>query len=471
MSLKDLIKHIDELQAQIQAHGKLDTETLKRINYKFRLDWNYNSNVMEGNSLTKRETRTIMIGNITIEGKPMKDVLEMRGHNEILENILKIGKGELNLSENRIIEIHKGIMYEDDPEKKKDIGVWKKHNNYLYNYKNERVDFTPFTEVREKMHELINWLNTQKEKIAAKDKKALHPVVLAFEFHLRYVSIHPFYDGNGRTSRIFTNLILIAYGYPPIIVKLEEKEKYYQYLADIQSYGGSPDLFYEFMGGLLERSQQIVLTAIEGGDIEEPDDFDKKISLFTKRLEEHKDVVKLKKNVEIQKKLFNQVFEPFLKRLDARFGKLIHLFFESNYVSDLYSNLEGSGKVLDFHLKRLNSALGVPNFNEMGINHVLKQFKRAENAFDVYTLVTIGLDDFKYKIGIKISDFNFGDHFANVMRLIIEKDKEEKSVYYEYIVCEEYFHNIPSKEIIEKIADKAAEYTFAYIESRNSKKN
>src|SRR5580704_7605700 len=114
MSLKDLIKHIDELQAQIQAHGKLDNETLKRINYRFRLDWNYNSNVMEGNSLTKRETRTIMIGNITIEGKPFKDVLEMRGHNDIISNILKIGKGELNLSEARIKEIHKGIMCEDD---------------------------------------------------------------------------------------------------------------------------------------------------------------------------------------------------------------------------------------------------------------------------------------------------------------------------------------------------------------------
>ena len=285
MSLKELLKHIDELQTQIQAHGKLDNEVLKRINYKFRLDWNYNSNVMEGNSLTKMETRSVMINNITLEGKPLKDVLEMRGHDEVITNILKIGKGELNLSEKRLLEIHKGIMYEDDPEKKKGIGIWKTDNNYLYNYKNERVDFTPHTEVKEKMHELINWLNTQKEKIAAKDKKALHPVVLAFEFHLRYIGIHPFYDGNGRTSRILTNLILIAYGYPPIIVKLEEKNKYYQYLADIQSYGGAPDLFYEFMGGLLVRSQQIVLDAIDGKDIDEPDDLYKEITLWSQEME------------------------------------------------------------------------------------------------------------------------------------------------------------------------------------------
>jgi Fic family protein len=123
--------------------------------------------------------------------------------------------------------------------------------------------------VKEKMHELINWLNTQNEKIKSKDKKALHPTVLAFEFYLRYISIHPFYDGNGRTARILTNLILISYGYPPVIVKLEEKKKYYQYLADIQGYGGASDLFYEFMGGLLVHSQETIVKALTGDNSEE----------------------------------------------------------------------------------------------------------------------------------------------------------------------------------------------------------
>ncbi len=269
MPLKELIKRIDELQAQIQAHGKLDNETLKKINYKFRLDWNYNSNVMEGNSLTKMETRTVMINNITVEGKPLKDIIEMRGHDEVITNIMKIGKGELNLSEARIKEIHKSIMYEDDSEKKMNIGIWKPHNNYLYNYKKERIDFTPYGEVKEKMHELVNWLNTQNEKIKVNDKKALHPLILAFEFHLKYIRIHPFYDGNGRTARIFMNLILIAFGYPPVIVKLEEKRQYYQYLSDVADYGGEPGLFYEFMGGLLVRSQVEVLKAMKGEGLED----------------------------------------------------------------------------------------------------------------------------------------------------------------------------------------------------------
>ena len=82
MSLKKVIQQIDELQSKINSYAQLSDEVLKRINYKFRLDWNYHSNAMEGNSLTKEETRSVMINNITVEGKPLKDVIEIRGHDQ-----------------------------------------------------------------------------------------------------------------------------------------------------------------------------------------------------------------------------------------------------------------------------------------------------------------------------------------------------------------------------------------------------
>ncbi len=97
----------------------LPADLLKKINYKFRLEWNYTSNSMEGNSLTRSETRSVMIGNITVDGKPIKDILEIKGHDEVISNIIKTGKGELNISEKRIKEIHTGIMHEEDPVKKK----------------------------------------------------------------------------------------------------------------------------------------------------------------------------------------------------------------------------------------------------------------------------------------------------------------------------------------------------------------
>src|SRR5689334_15305184 len=124
MSYREKRDQIDQLQQKINAYGELSSEVKKKINYKFRLDWNYYSNTMEGNTLTIDETRSVMVGNITVDGKPIKDVLEMKGHDEVIANILKIGKGELRISEKRILDIHKGIMHEEDESNKKKIGKW-----------------------------------------------------------------------------------------------------------------------------------------------------------------------------------------------------------------------------------------------------------------------------------------------------------------------------------------------------------
>ncbi|MBL7719674.1 MAG: Fic family protein [Flavipsychrobacter sp.] len=268
MSYLDKLRQIDDMQQAIEKHGKLPDEVLKKINYKFRLEWNYTSNSMEGNSLTRSETRSVMVGNITVDGKPIGDILEMKGHDEVITEILKIGRSHVRISERRIRELHKGIMHEENREKAQLIGKWKTSNNYLTNYKGERFDFVNHAEVPERMHRLINWLNAEADKIKEGAIDALHPVSLALQAHLDFIVIHPFYDGNGRTCRILTNLILISYGYPPIYIKEEERRMYYQFLADVQGYGGDPDLFYDFMAGLLTRSQQVLLDVMEGKDTE-----------------------------------------------------------------------------------------------------------------------------------------------------------------------------------------------------------
>jgi Fic family protein len=249
MSFAEKLQQIDNLQASIQERGPIAVNLLNKINYKLRLEWNYTSNSMEGNSLTKRETRTVMVNNLEVNGKPIKDVMEIRSHDKVITTIMKMGKGELNVSESRIKEIHKGIMYEEDPEKLKYVGQWKNTDNYMLNFDGERYDFVPHADVPERMHELVNWANSEKEKIERSKKDAVHPVLLALKFQIDYLTIHPFYDGNGRTARILSNLILISYGFPPLYIKENEKQNYYRYLTDIQSGGGEPDLFYEFMAG------------------------------------------------------------------------------------------------------------------------------------------------------------------------------------------------------------------------------
>jgi len=410
MPYSDKILEIDDLRAAIQSRSPLPPDVLKKVNYKFRLEWNYTSNSMEGNSLTRSETRSVMIGNITVHGKPIKDVLEMKGHDEIITGILKMGAGEVQLSETRIRDIHMGIMHEDDPEKASLIGKWKTQDNYLFNYKNERIDFTPHAEVQDAIHQLLNWLSAEREKIARGTKDALHPALLAFRFHLEYVSIHPFYDGNGRTARILTNLILIAYGYPPVWVREDERNAYYQYLADIQGYGGSSDIFYEFMAGLLLRSQQLVMDAVEGKEIEAPDDVDKEIALFKKSLSDEPDALP-KNNKDIFARYEDSIkplFELFVKK-HMQFEELFYESWVESYPDDRNG---GQGlEHLDKSMEEMKKQLGLwenedqegryeaPPVEVCSIHYHFSSFRKTgTNTFDIHVTILCGFLAYEWQL-------------------------------------------------------------------------
>lgn len=405
MSYREKRNQIDTLQQKINAHGELSAEVKKKINYKFRLDWNYYSNSMEGNTLTMDETRSVMVGNLTVGGKPIKDVLEIKGHDEIIADILKIGKGELRLSEKRIKEIHKGIMYEEDKEKEKKIGIWKTDPNYVMNYKGEHFDFAAPADVPERMHTLLNQTNAAIDAIQQNKKAAPNPIDVALQFHLDYVLIHPFYDGNGRTARILTNLLLISFGYPPFWVKTNERSIYNQYIGDIQGYGGNPDLFFDSAADMILRSQQLVLDAIEGKEIEEPEDLDKKIALLKSKLGEEKEaVIQMRFGNEAVNRVVKQIIIPLafaweekLKKFDALFisrtvqfvagdkvyqTKAFDAQFEKKCIGFLTSPVALSTKKV---LIRCNPR-GLRNINNtVSINGGEMSFEFFENAYEVHS--------------------------------------------------------------------------------------
>lgn len=332
----DQIEYIETLRQRIEEHGKLSPEILRRIENRFRLECNYYSNRQEGGTLTREETRTVMIGNISVDNKPLKDILEMKGHDAAMTQILRIGRGEINISEKRIKDIHREIIHEENPEKQKLVGEWKEDYNEIINSKGEKYSFTPPDELPEAMHQLHNWLGSELDKIKRKDKKALSPLIVAFDFHVRFLAIHPFYDGNGRTGRILSNLILVAHGYPPFYITDEEKDTYNRYLTDIQSYGGNPDLFYEFMIGLVARSMQLILNVIEGRDENDPEGWMEKLRLMKTNLPKNPSlqVIRSKESVsEIAEKSIFPVIETLIKQLkvfDELFANRIMWFGVDN---------------------------------------------------------------------------------------------------------------------------------------------
>lgn len=412
MKYIDLKNKIDAIKDKIAQNGKLGKEQLNKINNKFRLEWNFNSNSMEGNTLTIEETRSVMVGNLDVHQKPIKDVLEMKGHDEIISDILKIGKGELRLSEKRIKEIHSGIMHEEDPERKKKIGNWKPENNEIFNHKGEKYTFTDWELVPEKMHDLLNRTNAAIDAILSNSKNAPHPIDVALQFHLEYLEIHPFYDGNGRTARILTNLILIALGYTPFWITKSERSIYYNFISDIQSYGGDKEAFYQYVSGLIERSEQLVLDVIEGKEIEEEDDIEKELEILKRQLKTKDDKVIAKSNEIIKelydssfRKLFSQLIEK-TKKFDEMFvAKRIQSSAESNrtsnsgleYLDEFFENLyeENSNSVEDIYGEEPKHK----KIDDLRLNILYDGFKLdGTNTFQQYTNIWVMFQQYYYII-------------------------------------------------------------------------
>ncbi|MCA4792690.1 Fic family protein [Myroides odoratimimus] len=298
---------IDALIQQAEANGALSQEQLRQLHHKFRLEWNYNSNSMEGNTLTVAETRSVMIGNIEVHRKPLKDILEVKGHDEVISEILRIGKAELRLSEKRIKEIHMGIMQEEDPVLREQIGQWKVQANEIINHKGEKFLFALPEEVPEKLHDLLNRTNAAIDRIVRGQKDAPHPIDVALNFHIDYLNIHPFYDGNGRTARILSNLILVALGYPPFWITEQERDVYYRYIGDIQCYGGRREDLFAFISELILRSQQMINDVQAGKSIEEADDIDKEIELLKREFKaKETDNTEIKRSNLIIKELYDK---------------------------------------------------------------------------------------------------------------------------------------------------------------------
>lgn len=205
---------LNEIQSKREILNKkrpLTQGELKRLRDEFMVEFTYNSNAIEGNTLTLKETALVLEG-ITVDQKPLKDHLEAVGHRDAFLYIEDIAKKDVPLSEFVIKNIHSLVLI-DQPE---DRGVFRKIPVRIAGAYTEPVQ--PYM-IEPRIAELI----CENEK----RKKAMNAIERIARFHLEFEGIHPFIDGNGRTGRLIMNLDLIRQGYPPINVKYADRRKYY----------------------------------------------------------------------------------------------------------------------------------------------------------------------------------------------------------------------------------------------------
>lgn len=213
-SKESLLETIDRKKAELDGKRPLTQGELDRLNEEFIVEFTYNSNAIEGNTLTLRETDMVLRG-LTVDKKPLKDHLEAVGHKEAFEYVSELVKDKAELSENVIKNIHFLVL----ADKKDDRGVYRRIPVRIMGAHHEPVQ--PYL-IMPKMEQLLADYRSSTEHIITKLAR----------FHIEFESIHPFIDGNGRTGRLLVNLELMKAGYPPIDVKFTDRVAYYNAFDD-----------------------------------------------------------------------------------------------------------------------------------------------------------------------------------------------------------------------------------------------
>ncbi|MDA3953490.1 MAG: Fic family protein [Bacteroidales bacterium] len=312
------LETINSLKLEFDSLLPMNKEDEKRYDKKLRLEFNYNSNHLEGNTLTYGQTQLLLLYDKSSGDVPVSDIEEMKAHDLALSQIEEMAKDkERPLTELFIKELNKTILVKPywkdaitdsgiSTRKKIEIGQYKTTPNSVQLKDGKIHEYSTPEETPALMNDLLSWYNNNFEK--------MHPVQLATEFHYKFVCIHPFDDGNGRVARLIMNYILLRNGYPPVIIKAEDKENYLSALqkADI----GEISSIIEYIEEQSIWSLEIAIKAAKGEEIEEYGDIEKEIEVLKReKLTKAKIFKTPKVTYELISHINNDLWQPLNKVL------------------------------------------------------------------------------------------------------------------------------------------------------------
>jgi Fic family protein len=329
---------IETLFKEWQSLQPVKEEYQQRLDQKFMLEFNYNSNHIEGNTLTYGQTEMLLMFGKAVDEANMKDLEEMKASNVGLKMVKEMAiDKEQPLTEYFIRTLHKTLLREDYTVYRQlpdgtstsyvvHAGQYKTRPNSVITATGERFEYASPEETPALMTDLLQWYNQ------AETEGTMTPIELASLFHYRYIRIHPFEDGNGRISRLMVNYILYRHGYPMIVVKSADKTNYLTALnrcdvaiGPVPSDGAHAELsqitpFVEYMNKCLVRSLEISIKGAKGESIEEADDWRK--NLKTK----YHNQLNKPEVTEVTEKKVKEEFSELLKHIDKELSEFYSVF-------------------------------------------------------------------------------------------------------------------------------------------------
>lgn len=217
--MKNNIYDIKKLKDYLNIKRPIPKTVLEKIYKNIKTEYVYNSNAIEGNSLTLKETEVVLEYGLTVKGKPLKDHIEAKNQAYALDFLKEEVKNGKEITKQLIKEFHQIIIGDIDRE------IAGKFRTYPVEIRASETKTSNFFHIEEDLEELIKWYNSEKRDLI--EKVAI--------FHANFEKIHPFGDGNGRTGRLLMNLELMKNGYPVTIIKNEDRLSYYEALEKAQT--------------------------------------------------------------------------------------------------------------------------------------------------------------------------------------------------------------------------------------------
>lgn len=407
---------------------------------KFKLDWNFHSNHLEGNSLTYNEVKALLLYGVTAQGKPLKDHFEITGHDEALSWIISLVSGSYPLTENFIRELHtlllkspyevKAITPDGQPTTRRiAVGQYKTAPNHVKTKTGKVFRFASPEETPALMSDLLAWYRSESER------EEVNPIVLAAEFHYRFIRIHPFDDGNGRTARILMNFILMRFGYPPVIVKTDDKEKYFAALREADA--GKTASFVNYIAENLVKSLYIMLAGARGENIEEEDDGLKELALLKAKLAKQsssKTPSLAYDTIEKFKDEVKPLLDEVIEQVDELFGESDEtVLVDGKPYTDLIST-SGLGNVVSKafrhnSLKIYGKDLYQEDIKMIDWRRVMRGLKGAKNGNNIVLQLRLFLADSHPRLSVLVADepaieqvFSYDDMIDDDALIRIKRD-------------------------------------------------
>ncbi len=249
MYLDPIIRErIDQKQQTLNSFRPLPQSAVEKLKNHLSMEMTYNSNAIEGNTLTLKETFLIINEGVTVKGKPLKDHLEAKDHDSALRYLYEMVEGEHHepITEQLIRSLHQLVTYTTDRDW---AGVYRNSNVIITGAAHQPPDALIVPDL---MRDLLLWLKSNGSNFSI--------VELAALFHHKLVHIHPFFDGNGRTSRLLMNVLLMQHGFPLTIILKNDRKKYYRALASADKGDFAPITL--FIAQAVERTLDIYLKTL-----------------------------------------------------------------------------------------------------------------------------------------------------------------------------------------------------------------